>query len=1274
MALRTKKKAADNLFFRKLIENSYEGITLIDENFHVIYRSPSAKRINGWKTIDSNVNTLHEVVHPDDKKDLQLILEGLIQQPGQSQTCSFRSKHYDGHYIWLECTYTNMLHDPDIKAIVCNFRDVSNQKRSDTLLQQTVEELSAYKYALDEADIVAITDQKGIITHVNDNFCKISKYSREELIGQDHRLINSSYHGKAFIRDLWKTIAGGKIWKGEIKNKAKDGSHYWVDTTIIPFLNEKGKPYQYVAIRADITERKLYQEKIVESERFTKTITDNVPAMIAYWSAGLRCLFANKAYLEWFDMPQNEMLGIHKNALMDGFEFEQCKPYIKGVLQGIPQSFERTFHKADGKTIYTHTQYVPHKQGDIINGFYSLIYDYSEIKDAETELKQLNERFSLISKATNVALFEWDFEKNKIWWSESYFTMFGFDPQQPYPTREEWLSKIQPESQKLIDRLIADIHSKGLNSWQEEIVYLKPDQTNGTLLSRGVVIRNGNQKAVRIVGSYIDITLQKNEELQKALFAKTSLIFNENAQLAVALKKVLEELVQLVGFNMAEAWLISADKKKIDLVSKFLSNDKMQAFYTETAEIKSFAKGEGLPGTAWESQSTQFWYDIDSDANFVRNTGAKKAGLKSAYGLLLTYNDQIIGVLIFGSCTNENHENTFNSLTGFSAHLGAEVKRKQLEEELTEVFNFTPDILCIANTDGYFKKVNPAMCYLLEYSEEELLSRPFMEFVHPLDKAETATELQNIIEGTPTYYIENRYITKSGKAKWLAWTTTGASELGVLYCSAKDITDKKELEVLFQKTTSLARIGGWEIDLANASAYWSALTRDILEVPPDFEADMEKGISFFKEGESRAIINGAIASAIATGQPWDVELEIITAKGRNKWVRVIGEAEFTDGQCTRIIGSFQEIDARKKAELTAKAALEERNTILESIGDAFFAVDENWIVTYWNSVAETVLNMRKKDVLSRNLWEVFSNSVGSLSYQKYHEALTSNQVVHFEDYYMPLNKWYEVSAYPADTGLSVYFKDITERKLANIRLNELNEHLQKQTKELSVSNAELEQFAYVASHDLQEPLRMVTSFLTQLEKKYSDIVDDRGRQYIHFAVDGAKRMRQIILDLLEFSRIGRLAEKREEIDVNQLVADILTLYHKQIDEQQAELIIDKLPVLQSYRVPLRQVFQNLISNALKYQPSGNKPQVRITCKDAGDLWQFSVMDNGIGIDPEYFEKIFIIFQRLHNKDEYSGTGMGLAITRKIIDNLGGRIWVESHGNDGSTFYFTILKS
>ena len=248
-----------------------------------------------------------------------------------------------------------------------------------------------------------------------------------------------------------------------------------------------------------------------------------------------------------------------------------------------------------------------------------------------------------------------------------------------------------------------------------------------------------------------------------------------------------------------------------------------------------------------------------------------------------------------------------------------------------------------------------------------------------------------------------------------------------------------------------------------------------------------------------------------------------------------------------------------------------------------------------------------------------------------------------------------------------------EREENAIILRKLNENLRQQAKELTLSNAELEQFAYVASHDLQEPLRMITGFLNLIEKRYSDIIDNKGKQYIYYAVDGAKRMRQIIYDLLDFSRVGRTEDKLEKVNLQSIVTDIIKLYRNQIEEQHAGITFNNLPTLQTLKAPIRQVFQNLIANGLKYQASDNKPVMSIYCKEFDNQWLFSVQDNGIGINPEHFDKIFIIFQRLHNREKYEGTGLGLAVTKKIIENLGGKIWVESEEGKGSIFNFTLPK-
>lgn len=239
-------------------------------------------------------------------------------------------------------------------------------------------------------------------------------------------------------------------------------------------------------------------------------------------------------------------------------------------------------------------------------------------------------------------------------------------------------------------------------------------------------------------------------------------------------------------------------------------------------------------------------------------------------------------------------------------------------------------------------------------------------------------------------------------------------------------------------------------------------------------------------------------------------------------------------------------------------------------------------------------------------------------------------------------------------------------------LREASDRLDEQARDLERSNAELEQFAYVASHDLQEPLRKVASFSQLLERRYKGQLDERADQYIAFAVDGAKRMQVLINDLLAFSRVGRLTREHVEVDGNELVGQALANLSLAVEETGAEVTVDDLPRISGDVSLLTGVVQNLISNAIKFR-AGEGPKIHVGVRDAGGEWEFSVADDGIGISPEYAERIFVIFQRLHPKDAYPGTGIGLAMARKIIEYHGGRIWLDTDVPSGTTFRFTLPK-
>lgn len=225
--------------------------------------------------------------------------------------------------------------------------------------------------------------------------------------------------------------------------------------------------------------------------------------------------------------------------------------------------------------------------------------------------------------------------------------------------------------------------------------------------------------------------------------------------------------------------------------------------------------------------------------------------------------------------------------------------------------------------------------------------------------------------------------------------------------------------------------------------------------------------------------------------------------------------------------------------------------------------------------------------------------------------------------------------------------------------------------ELARSNADLERFAYVASHDLQEPLRMIASYAQLLARRYRGRLDATADEFIGFLVEGVTRMKCLIEDLLAYSRIEAHPVQLVPIDCGEVVRRVIQSIEVAVEESDAEITLEPLPTVLGERGQLDQLFQNLLGNALKFRRLGCPPRIRVSAERQGDCWVFSVRDNGIGIDPQYFERIFLLFQRLHGKDEYPGTGIGLALCKRIVERHGGRIWVEPSPEGGSTFYFTI---
>ena len=439
-------------------------------------------------------------------------------------------------------------------------------------------------------------------------------------------------------------------------------------------------------------------------------------------------------------------------------------------------------------------------------------------------------------------------------------------------------------------------------------------------------------------------------------------------------------------------------------------------------------------------------------------------------------------------------------------------------------------------------------------------------------------------------------------------------------------------------------------------------------------------------------------SKIANHQPFDLEFRILHDSGDTRWLSARGGAIYdTNGQVKRVLGINIDITNRKKAEEILNTTLIRFYKILSSMRASVLLVTANNNVEFVNQEFCDYFYLNEEPEYFMGYSSLEMTSVIKSAYRNPDEALRRIEEivrnwkpVHGEEVLMRNGKSCLRDFVPLFIDGKLYGRlwlhlDITERKHTEEELNEsniklkkeVNDHqitelkLEKMLNELKRSNKELEQFAYVSSHDLQEPLRMVALFTQLLERRYKGKLDDDADDYIKFIVEGAQRMKLLIDDLLSYSRVNTKPSEFNSIEMDKVLDNVLSNLQLTSEENSAEIDIQEpLPTIIGDESQMIHVFQNLIANGIKFNDK-DSPKISVLAEQDEDGWIFSVSDNGIGIEPKYQAQIFEIFKRLHEKDKYPGTGIGLAICQKIIERHGGKIWIESKPGVGSIFYFNI---
>jgi PAS domain S-box-containing protein len=406
------------------------------------------------------------------------------------------------------------------------------------------------------------------------------------------------------------------------------------------------------------------------------------------------------------------------------------------------------------------------------------------------------------------------------------------------------------------------------------------------------------------------------------------------------------------------------------------------------------------------------------------------------------------------------------------------------------------------------------------------------------------------------------------------------------------------------------------------------------------------------------------------GQPVEAVFRHRKKDGRLIWAETAAHPIQFEGRPAALVVAT-DVTRRKQAEEALQTSERQYRQIVETAREGIWLVDQQWRTTYVNPALCQMLGYGAEELLGQSPFKFLFEE----DYPWANTQMERRQQGIAEHSEVRLRRkdgsflWTLSQASPVVDGQGNFagalamVNDITDRKRAEVALT-------RHAEELARSNAELEQFAYVASHDLQEPLRMVTLYTQLLAKRYECQLDAQAREFISYAVKGAGQMQRLIHDLLDYSRVNSRVRQFELINSAEALRSACAHLQTPIDESRAILTYEGMPTVRADPGQLTQLFQNLVSNALKFS-GPNPPRIHVTARLDGNQWLFSVQDNGIGLDPQFAERIFVIFQRLHSKEQYAGTGMGLAICKKIVEQHGGRIWVESRPGEWATFYFTL---
>ncbi|WP_017720849.1 PAS domain S-box protein [Kamptonema formosum] len=752
------------------------------EDFAASFISSNIRALLGYDAQDflEDSSFWSNRVHPEDLPGLFAGLPSLFQNG--THTNESRFSHADGTYRWLQNDMKLVLDSAGTPLeIVGSLTDITHRVQAEEQLQKALKELEFQTVALDRAAIVAITDRQGVITYVNDKFCKISQYSREELLGNTHRCLRSGYHSKEFFREMWATISSGQVWKGEIRNRAKDGSFYWMDSTIVPFLDSQGNPYQYLALRFDITQRKQAEAQLLEVSQLQHAILDGASYMITSTRADTTIQTFNAAAARLLGYAPEEVIGKATLALFhDPEELERRAAIFADLGRGIPNESEWTYIRKDGSRfpVLLSLGALRDEKGNI-TGFFGMASDITERVEAakreaqaQEALRESEERLRLALQAAGTVSWEWNILTGQLIYSEQVEPAFGFAAGTYPGTLPAFLEIVHPEDREKFLR-------SGLRSMQQkrdceqEFRIAAPDGTVRWVENKGKVYLDATGRPVRMLGVAMNITnrkrseeqlLQKTSELEAIFAASPDLYFRLSGEATI---------LDCKGGNIPDLCAVPAA----------LPGQPVRA---------------ALPAGAGEILHSA-----------TERVLLEKKPVSTEFSLTFSGGEQHYEARLMPFLQGQ----AIAIVRNITDRKQAEAVLRSTQDRLQSLLASSPTSIYSCSAEGDFGAtfMSDNSAGITGYTPEEFLSYSgfWADRIHPEDKARVFAELPQLFErGHHTH--EYRFLHKNGTYLWmrdeLRLVCDAAGKPVEIVGSWTDITERKQADEALQRSNQLLRV------------------------------------------------------------------------------------------------------------------------------------------------------------------------------------------------------------------------------------------------------------------------------------------------------------------------------------------------------------------------------------------------------------------------------------------------------------------------------------